>query len=116
MTDDRFDDTAGAGKVVLAHSAKNRIAAEAPATLQRGDFIARVHVPFRGVRQRKNVVRQRRWLARVGAIIRHRIHRAATIQSAEDRALARTPKRRPPAGGRRSHRSVFACSRTLASG
>jgi hypothetical protein len=52
----------------------------------------------------------------VGAIIRHRIHRAATIQSAEDRALARAPKTRPPAGGRRSHRSVFACSRTMASG
>ena len=41
---------------------------------------------------------------------------AVTIQSAVRRALARVPKTRPPAGGPRSHRSVFVGSRTLASG
>jgi len=41
---------------------------------------------------------------------------AVTIQSAFGRALARAPKTRPPAGGRRSPRPVFASSRAMASG
>jgi transposase len=75
----------GVTKVVLSHPAKNRIIADAQikndrvdakalATLLRGDFIARVHVPSRDVRQRKNVIRQRLWLARVRTMIRNRIH------------------------------------------
>jgi transposase len=75
----------GVAKVVLSHPAKNRIIADAQikndrvdaralATLLRGDFIARVHVPSRDVRQRKNVIRQRLWLARVRTMIRNRIH------------------------------------------
>ena len=75
----------GVAKVVLSHPAKNRIIADAQskndrvdaralATLLRGDFIARVHVPSRDVRQRKNVVRQRLWLARLRTMIRNRIH------------------------------------------
>ena len=82
---DLLEDTAGVAKVVLSHPAKNRIIADAQikndridakalATLLRGDFVARVHVPSRDVRQRKNVVRQRLWLARVRTMIRNRIH------------------------------------------
>ena len=40
----------------------------------RGDFVAKVHVPSRDVRQRKNLVRQRLWLARLRTMIRNRIH------------------------------------------
>jgi transposase len=72
-------------KVVLSHPAKNRIIADAQikndrvdahalATLLRGDFVAKVHVPCRDVRQRKNVIRQRLWLARLRTMIRNRIH------------------------------------------
>jgi transposase len=75
----------GVSKVVLSHPAKNRIIADAQikndrvdakalATLLRGDFVARVHVPGREVRQRKNVLRQRLWLARLRTMIRNRIH------------------------------------------
>ena len=78
---DLLEDTAGVAKVVLSHPAKNRIIADAQikndrvdakalATLLRGDFVARVHVPSRDVRQRKNVVRQRLWLARIRTMIR----------------------------------------------
>ena len=71
---DLLEDTAGVAKIVRSHPAKNRIDAKALATLLRGDFVARVHVPSRDVRQRKNVVRQRLWLARVRTMIRNRIH------------------------------------------
>ena len=75
----------GVAKVVLSHPAKNRIIADAQikndrvdakalATLLRGDFVAKVHVPSRDVRQRKNVIRQRLWLARVRTMLRNRIH------------------------------------------
>ena len=70
---------------VLSHLAKNRIIADAQikndridakalATLLRGDFVARVQVPSRDVGQRKTVVRQRLWLARIRTMIRNRIH------------------------------------------
>ena len=82
---DLLEDTAGVAKVVRSHPAKNRIIADAQikndridakalATLLRGDFVARVDVPSRDVRQRKNVVRQRLWRARVRTMIRNRIH------------------------------------------
>jgi len=41
---------------------------------------------------------------------RNRAPLAGTIQSAAGRALARAPKTRPPAGGRRSHPSGFECA------
>ena len=85
MLYDLLEDTAGVAKVVRSHPAKNRIIADAQikndrveakalATLLRGDFVARVHVPSRDVRQHKNVVRQRLWRARVCTMIRNRIH------------------------------------------
>uniref|UniRef100_UPI0039C9186D IS110 family transposase n=1 Tax=Horticoccus sp. 23ND18S-11 TaxID=3391832 RepID=UPI0039C9186D len=75
---DLLEDTAGVAKVVLSHPAKNRIIADAQikndridakalATLLRGDFVAKVHVPSRDVRQRL-------WLARLRTMIRNRIH------------------------------------------
>jgi transposase len=71
--------------VVLSNPAKNRIIADAQikndridakalATLLRGDFVATVHVPGKEVRQKKNTVRQRLWLARVRTMVRNRIH------------------------------------------
>jgi transposase len=71
--------------VILSNPAKNRIIAEsmhkndrfdahALATLLRGDFISRVHVLSREVRDRKNLVRQRLWLSRVRTMVRNRIH------------------------------------------
>jgi transposase len=82
---DLLEGLEGVEEVVLSHPAKNRIIADAQikndrvdakalATLLRGDFVARVHVPARAVRQRKNVIRQRLWLARLRTMIRNRIH------------------------------------------
>ena len=82
---DLLEDTEGVAKVVLSHPAKNRIIADAQikndridaktlATLLRGDFVAKVHVPSKDVRQKKNVVRQRLWLARLRTMVRNRIH------------------------------------------
>lgn len=82
---DLLEETPGVSQVVLSHPAKNRIIAEAQikndridadalATLLRGSFVAKVHVPARDVRQRKNIVRQRLWLARMRTRIRNRIH------------------------------------------
>ena len=82
---DLLEPIEGVSQVVLSHPAKNRIIADAQikndridakalATLLRGNFIARVHVPCREVRQRKNIVRQRLWLARLRTMIRNRIH------------------------------------------
>lgn len=82
---DLLEETEGVSKVVLSHPAKNRIIADAQikndridakalATLLRGDFVAKVHVPSRDVRQRKNTIRQRLWLARLRTMIRNRIH------------------------------------------
>jgi transposase len=82
---DLLEGIEGVNKVVLSHPAKNRIIADAQikndrvdahalATLLRGDFVAKVHVPCREVRQRKNAIRQRLWLARLRTMIRNRIH------------------------------------------
>jgi transposase len=48
--------------------------AKALATLLRGNFVSTVHVPGKEVRQKKNTVRQRLWLARVRTMVRNRIH------------------------------------------
>jgi transposase len=72
-------------EVILSNPAKNRIIAEsmhkndrfdahALATLLRGDFISRVHVPCREVRAKKDLVRQRLWLSRMRTMVRNRIH------------------------------------------
>jgi transposase len=82
---DLLEDTPGVQKVVLSNPAKNRIIADAQikndrvdakalATLLRGNFVATVHVPGKHVRQKKNTVRQRLWLARVRTMVRNRIH------------------------------------------
>jgi len=50
------------------------IDANALATLLRGNFIARVHVPCKATRQRKDELRQRLYWARLRTRIRNRIH------------------------------------------
>lgn len=80
-----LEETQGVASVVVSHPAKNRIIAEAQikndridakalATLLRGDFMARIHVPNREVRSRKLVLRQRLWLAAMRTRLRNRIH------------------------------------------
>ena len=82
---DLLEQTPGVAGVLLSHPAKNRIIAEAQnkndrvdaralATLLRGNFFARVHVPCKEVRAQKNLVRQRLWLAKMRTRIRNRIH------------------------------------------
>ena len=82
---DLLEETPGVSEVILSHPAKNRIIAEsmhkndrfdahALATLLRGDFICRVHVPAREVRAQKNILRQRLWLVRMRTRVRNRIH------------------------------------------
>ena len=72
-------------EVVLAHPLKTRLIADAQiktdgldahalATLLRGDLIARAHVPAKRTRQRKEVLRQRLYWARLRTRIRNRIH------------------------------------------
>jgi transposase len=72
-------------EVVLAHPLKTRLIADAQiktdaldakalATLLRGDLIARAYVPTRRTRQRKEVLRQRLYWARLRTRIRNRIH------------------------------------------
>jgi transposase len=72
-------------EVVLAHPLKTRLIADAQiktdgldayalATLLRGDLIARAHVPAKPTRQRKEVLRQRLYWARLRTRIRNRIH------------------------------------------
>jgi transposase len=82
---DLLEQTPGVIAVVLSHPAKNRIIADAQikndrvdaralATLLRGNFVARVHVPAKEVRLKKNTLRQRLWLARMRTRMRNRIH------------------------------------------
>ena len=72
-------------EVVLSDPVKNRIIAESMhkndrydarclATLLRGDFISRVHVPSRQTRSQKDILRQRLWLVRMRTRVRNRIH------------------------------------------
>jgi transposase len=72
-------------EVVLAHPLKTRLIADAQiktdsldalalATLLRGDLIARAYVPTKPTRQRKEVLRQRLYWARLRTRIRNRIH------------------------------------------
>jgi transposase len=72
-------------EVVVAHPLKTRLIGEAQiktdkidaqalSTLLRGNFIARVHVPPKRVRQRKDQLRQRLYFARLRTAVRNRIH------------------------------------------
>jgi transposase len=72
-------------EVVLAHPLKTRLIADAQiktdgldaqalATLLRGDLIAQAYVPSKATRERKEVLRQRLYWARLRTRIRNRIH------------------------------------------
>jgi transposase len=72
-------------EVMLAHPLKTRLIADAQiktdaldaqalATLLRGDLIARAYVPSKATRERKEVLRQRLYWARLRTRIRNRIH------------------------------------------
>jgi transposase len=99
---DLLEDTPGVAKVVLSNPAKNRIIADAQikndrvdakalATLLRGDFVSTVHVPGKVVRQKKNTVRQRLWLARVRTMVRNRIHTVLDRHPRLERPAAKDP-------------------------
>ena len=72
-------------EVVLAHPLKTRLIADAQiktdrldafglGTLLRGNLVARAHIPRRLTRQRKNLLRQRLYWARLRTMLRNRIH------------------------------------------
>lgn len=82
---DRLVSLPQVAEVVVAHPLKTRLIGEAQiktdkidaaalSTLLRGNFIARVHVPPKAVRQRKDQLRQRLYFARLRTAIRNRIH------------------------------------------
>jgi transposase len=82
---DLLKEIGGIEEVVLAHPLKTRLIADAQiktdaldasalATLLRGDLIARAYVPSKATRQRKEVLRQRLYWARLRTRIRNRIH------------------------------------------
>lgn len=99
---DLLEATPGVTKVVLSNPAKNRIIADAQikndrvdakalATLLRGNFVAAVHVPNKDVRQKKNTVRQRLWLARVRTMVRNRTTPCSTAIPASNVPPSRIP-------------------------
>jgi len=99
---DLLEDTKGVSKVVLSNPAKNRIIADAQikndkvdakalATLLRGNFVSTVHVPGKEVRQKKNTVRQRLWLARVRTMVRNRIHTVLDRHPRVERPAVKDP-------------------------
>jgi transposase len=72
-------------EIVVSNPLKNRLIAEAQiktdsidsealATLLRGNFLARVHVPSRANRRRKDQLRQRLYWARLRTRVRNRLH------------------------------------------
>ena len=82
---DLLDELEPVQEVVLAHPFKTRLIADAQiktdrldaralATLLRGDLVARVHIPSAVARQRKNLLRQRLYWARLRTQLRNRIH------------------------------------------
>ena len=82
---DRLEPLPQVEEVVVAHPLKTRLIGEAQiktdkidanalSTLLRGNFIARVHVPPKVVRQRKDQLRQRLYFARLRTAIRNRVH------------------------------------------
>jgi hypothetical protein len=82
---------------VRAEPLRNGISAEAQieearvdaydvGTLQRGDFLALVHVPNRELRQRRETVRQRLWAAKVRARLRNLIYLFLNLHHGFERA------------------------------
>lgn len=82
---DTLEEIEGIEEVVLANPLKTRLIADAQiktdkvdaaalATLLRGNFVARAHVPDRATRLRKEELRQRLYWARLRTRIRNRLH------------------------------------------
>src|SRR5881392_1979850 len=82
---DELEELEPVEEVVLAHSYKTRLIADAQiktdrldahalGTLLRGNLVARAHVPERETRARKNLLRQRLYWARLRTMLRNRIH------------------------------------------
>jgi len=82
---DALEGLPAVAEVVVAHPLKTRLIGEAQiktdkidaralATLLRGHFIARVHVPPKAARRRKDQLRQRLYWSRLRTRIRNRIH------------------------------------------
>jgi len=82
---DVLDELEPVEEIVLAHPFKTRLIADAQiktdrldaralATLLRGNLVARVHIPSPQTRQRKNLLRQRLYWARLRTMLRNRIH------------------------------------------
>ena len=82
---DEIEEIEQVEEVVLAHPYKTRLITDAQiktdrldahalGTLLRGNLVARVHVPRRETRARKNLLRQRLYWARLRAMLRNRIH------------------------------------------
>lgn len=82
---DELEEVEQVEEVVLAHSYKTRLIADAQiktdrldahalGTLLRGNLVARAHVPRREIRARKNLLRQRLYWARLRTMLRNRIH------------------------------------------
>ena len=65
--------------------------AKALATLLRGNVVSTVHVPGKEVRQKKNSVRQRLWLARVRTMVRNRIHTVLDCHPRIERPAVKDP-------------------------
>jgi transposase len=84
-THDVLEEVQEVQEVVLAHPLKTRLIADAQiktdrldafglGTLLRGNLVARAHIPRKLTRQRKNLLRQRLYWARLRTMLRNRIH------------------------------------------
>jgi transposase len=82
---DMLEEMEGVREITLAHPFKTRLIADAQiktdkvdaralATLLRGNLVARVHLPSREARQRKNWLRQRLYWVRTRTMLRNRVH------------------------------------------
>jgi transposase len=85
LTHELLEDVEQIQEIVLAHPLKTRLIADAQiktdrldafglGTLLRGNLVARAHVPGKVTRQRKNLLRQRLYWARLRTMLRNRIH------------------------------------------
>ena len=84
-THDALEEVPQVEEIVLAHPLKTRLIADAQiktdrldafglGTLLRGNLVARAHIPRRVTRQRKNLLRQRLYWARLRTMLRNRLH------------------------------------------
>ena len=85
LTHDLLAEVEQVQEIVLAHPLKTRLIADAQiktdrldafglGTLLRGNLVARVHIPSKTTRARKNLLRQRLYWARLRTMLRNRIH------------------------------------------